>query len=124
MKERRKYIRIAESLIVGYRLLKELRGVTTSSKDISEGGMRMPILHKIKAGFFLELDIYLSEHSKPIMAVGEIIWVNEKKGQKFPFEAGIKFTKINPTALGKLRCYIRRVCEEKNLTNIGWIEEQ
>jgi len=107
---------------VSYHLLKELRGVTAYSKDISEGGMRMPLLHKIKAGLLLELDIHLSEHSKSIIAIGEIIWVKEKKGQKFPFEAGIKFTKIDSTALGRLRCYIRRICEERNITNIGWIE--
>ncbi|MFA7677164.1 MAG: PilZ domain-containing protein [Candidatus Omnitrophota bacterium] len=120
MKERRQSIRINDSLKVSYQVIKSFRLVSTQSKDISEGGMSLPILQRLSPGMALDLEIYLSDSQKPIKATGEIMWSKEVTGLKFPYMVGVKFLKINPAALNRIRNYVLiKLSKQKE---IGWIE--
>jgi hypothetical protein len=73
----------------------------STTKNISGGGIRMPLLKKIKPGTTVDLEIF--KHNNTDMAVkcmGKVIWVwnapMDKKEDHF-FEAGVKF--LNPDLL-------------------------
>ncbi|MDD3296457.1 MAG: PilZ domain-containing protein [Candidatus Omnitrophica bacterium] len=120
MKERRQHIRINDSLKVSYQVIKSFRLVVTQSKDVSEGGISLPILQRLSPGMVIDLEIYLSDSQKPIKATGEIMWLKEIKDLKFPYMVGIKFLKIDSASLNRIRTYVlKKLNKEKE---VGWIE--
>ena len=107
MDERRKYIRIDGSTAISYRVLKQFLGSGSRSKNISEGGICLPIHQRFEIGVVLELKIHLAELSHPILAVGKVVRLEEKKqGVNFPFELGIQFIKISPADKNKIIAHI------------------
>jgi c-di-GMP-binding flagellar brake protein YcgR len=119
MQERRKFIRINESLKVRYQVLRSFRLVTSHSKDFSEGGIRLPVIQRLQPGMVLEIEIYFPQYQKPAVATGEVVWIREIEDLKFPFVVGIKFINIDAASLNKIRNYIRSKDSDKY---IGWIE--
>ena len=118
MEERRQHIRISDSLKVVYQVLKSFRSVTSNTRDISEGGIRLPILQRLQPGMVIELELHLPDLRKPIRAIGEIVWLKEIEDLKFPFVVGVKFINIDTVSLGKIRDYIK---EKSHEGYIGWI---
>lgn len=115
MKERRQSVRINESLSVKYQVVKSFRMVTSRSKDISEGGICLPILQRLQPKVKLDIEITLESNARPIKAIGEIIWMREVADLRFPFIVGIKFLKIKPEALDCLRAYIKEKSPEAHI---------
>lgn len=106
MEERRKYVRIDNSLSVSYRVLKSYLTSSSHSRNISEGGISLPINHKFDPGVVLALKIQIIEWDISIKAVGEVVWIKELKDAAFTFLTGIKFIEIDPEGYAKLRKYI------------------
>lgn len=96
MDKQRQYLRVGKSLQISYRVSKQLLGSASRSTDISPGGIRMPIHQQLQPGTILELQISSPEIEKPIIAIGEIVWLKPKRESGYPFETGIKFIKITP----------------------------
>ncbi len=120
MQERRKTVRINESFKVVYQVVKSFRMVSSQSRDISEGGICLPVLQHLEPKMILDLEIYLEGGQKPIKAVGEVVWLKEIKDLKFPFLIGIKFIKINPEGANRLHVYIKEKAEEEHLK---WLDK-
>lgn len=109
MEERRKYVRIDNALTVSYRIIKGYLTSSAHSRNISEGGICLPIHHKFDPGVVLALKIHILEWDVSIKAVGEIMWIKELKDETFTFWAGIKFIEIPPEGYDKLRRYISKL---------------
>ncbi len=120
--DKRENVRIDEHLTVSYHLLKMPHRVSSRIADISEGGVRLPVMHQFTLGTILEIEICSSELPKSIEAIGRVVWSKARKDMRFPFEVGIKFTKIDPSDYNQLRQYIRRVYKAKEAKDVGWIE--
>ncbi|MCF7908635.1 MAG: PilZ domain-containing protein [Candidatus Omnitrophica bacterium] len=120
MKERRQLVRISESLRVSYQVVKSFRLVTSNSNDVSESGMRLPVLQFLQVGMKLDMEIYLGEVDKSIKAIGEVVWSKKAENFTFPFIAGIKFLKISPEAAAKLRVHIKK---NSPIDHVEWVEK-
>lgn len=121
MKERRRYVRQSRSLEISYQILKKILRDSSRSINISETGICFPIVQRLQPGVVLDLEIRSVELERPIVAIGEVIWVNEKKGEKFPFEIGVRFIEIKTTDM-ELLSYLLKRLREKDLEFIRWIK--
>jgi len=81
---------------------------TAFLKDLCSGGISMFVGEEIEVGTCLYLAIYLSSYKGPIMAKGEVIWLQDsvylKKSSKKHYDVGIKFFEIsdkNETAISQ-----------------------
>lgn len=106
MEERRKYIRIDKALSLSYEILESFLRPSCRSKDISEGGIRLRIFQRLAPGTALKLWIYLRDFEQPILAVGEVAWLQKQNDKEYPFEVGIRFIEINSSDRDKLSKYI------------------
>ena len=122
-KESRAHLRIDEKFSVSYHLLKMPHSVSSQAANISETGLRLPVLHKFSPGTHIELEITVQGLSRAVVAVAEVIWCRERKDIRFPYEAGMRFIKIDSSDCNKLRQYIQVIYEEKKRDDVGWIEK-
>lgn len=104
MEERRKFPRYESAFEVKY----SPRGDTetdnyTVSKNISKGGIRLPVSRVVKNGDTINLDIDISQKKGGVSAIGKVRWVKEI-GRPSPLglEAGLEFTKIDPRDVERL----------------------
>ena len=94
--EKRKKRRIDVDVSLRYRDIKEKSKtlICTLTKNISENGVRfttdryIPLSHSL----FIEIDLVL--HSRPVRAIGKVVWI-----KKFPvgefYEVGNRFLEIS-----------------------------
>jgi hypothetical protein len=70
----------------------------STTKNISGGGIRIPLLKKVKTGATLDLEIFKNDAADMIFrCMGKVMWVWDApmdKEKDHVFEAGIKF--LNP----------------------------
>jgi len=118
MQEQRQYIRLSKSLVVGYKIKGQFLSSGGRSKNISAGGICLPIFQMLNLGTILDLEVHLKEFEKPIKVTGEIIWITKREDVRLPFEAGIKFIKIDPSERNKIFYYI----SHDDQADIKWIE--
>jgi len=123
MDERRRYIRIDESLKISYRVVSPPDGWGNStSMNISEGGISFPIDQRLLPGLILDLRVNLSGSMEPIEATGEVIWINNRTTAQFPYVVGVKFVKIDLRGRDRIYYHIHRRIDEGKPSDIGWIE--
>ena len=107
MRQIRRHARINASLPVKYWLLKTLLGHSCHTKNISESGICLPVANRFETGRKLMLNIDLPNSQEALQIVGEIKWLREVGGIQAPFEAGIQFSQINPSAQQQIIQYIK-----------------
>lgn len=113
MGERRKHIRLSESLKIIYEVIKPLNGHDSyMTKNISEGGICIPTNQRLEPGMILDLQIHSPKFLRPILATGQISWIEEAKKGEFKFLMGIKFIEIEPLDYDKIINYIRQRARE------------
>lgn len=115
MQERRQYIRIDKSLSISYQKLSDYMRSPSRSKDISETGLRLYVFHRLEPGTTLKLWIDFKDAKEPIVAIGEVVWLNRRNDAENPFEVGIKFVEINPANRDKLINFIKSKKESKEI---------
>lgn len=108
MDERRNYIRIDRSMSVGYRVVKHVLGSGARSRNISAGGICLPMQQRFEVGVMLELTIDIAEINT-ISAIGQVVWTKFRDDIHFPFELGIKFIKIARADREKLIAHISKL---------------
>lgn len=109
MDENRQFIRIDKSLSVNFEVFKEPVPSKSRSKDISEGGIRLPLSKRLSHGTILKLWIYLEETREPVVALGEVVWVTVRDDKDYPYETGVKFIKIEQLDRSRLYNYINKI---------------
>lgn len=121
MEERRKYIRINESLAVHYQILKAFMKSGSRSKDISGGGICFPVLQNIPVGTILELEIESPQIVRSIKATGMVKWIKKRENLQFPYEIGVEFINIDSTDRNNLINYIKERAKDKESPDIDWL---
>ena len=97
--EKRLYQRRRLPLAVSYSLLErpEYRG-TTLSKDISKGGVCIPLPTSLARGSRLSLSIQLPRGGTPFSVRGEVVWQTALLATtKSRYDTGIQFVQLNPS---------------------------
>jgi len=109
--KKRKFKRKDISIKIEYRLALDKLGPVAQSRNVSEGGICIPLIRKLGPKAVLNLKIYLTAFKKPIRAAGKIVWTNQysPRGKKTPFIAGVKFTRLDPADRQKIKKYIETI---------------
>lgn len=107
--------------MISHRFLGGAYRTGSRSEDISEGGISFPVFRSIEPGANLEIEIYITEFKKPILATGEVVWLHKRNDIRYPFLVGIKFVKIDLSDRHKLRSYLRKISEGGNSKDVKWI---
>ena len=115
MDERRRYVRLDTRLKIVYTVLQNEKdaSVTSETKDISGGGIRIFLSEPIPIHTLLKLTIYLPDDPKPIVCSGKMVWAEEftvlqdEKGKNGnQYEAGVSFIEIDPKDRDRIIKYV------------------
>jgi len=118
MEEHRQHIRVSKALTISYKIPSQFITSGCSSKNISGGGICMPIMQGYASGLVLELKFKLRELSVPIIAFGKIVWTRKTDNAVFPFEIGVTFIEIDPRDRYKIMSHI----QQDNSGVVKWLE--
>ena len=72
----------------------------STTRNISGGGIRMPLLKKVRPGATMDMEIFKHNTDTSFRCMGKVVWVWDapaNKEEEQIFEAGIKF--LNPDLL-------------------------
>lgn len=77
----------------------------STTRNISGGGIRMPLLKKLKPGAAVDMEIFKNNTDTAFRCMGKVVWVwdtpiNKKEGRVF--EAGVKFVNPDLFQIGRL----------------------
>ncbi len=107
MKEKRKYKRYNKEFDVTYSCAKGsliIEG-NAKSKDVSAGGMRIPVDEVLKVSDRLRLAINLPWRRNPIDAIAKVVWASPRLidgEQTVERDCGLEFTWVSAPDLGQL----------------------
>lgn len=94
--ERRKYFRVMLPLLVSYTIGEPPRQGEEYTKDISGGGMKIPLKEKIAVGTSLKVQLDLLKDQKALELEAKVIWVNAVPDDyDYPYEAGVEFINVS-----------------------------
>ena len=110
----RMYVRIETSVVkVKYGVAgREVQGALRAAKNISGGGIRIPVDKRLRQGAKLALELKLPRETVPIQAQVDVIWSARFPGRR-TYEASCQFTKIDPLDRGKIIRYIHEVLRHR-----------
>lgn len=103
--DRRVFRRVDGELAVKYGLNGRARKHCTATRNISGGGMRVPIFKKLAPGTVLDMEIFKQNSNISAKFRGKVVWVSRtpiKSKKKKLFEAGIKFIDLGFLYIGLL----------------------
>ena len=110
--EKRQFTRIKDTIKITYRTPKGYLQTESSSIDISEGGIRFPVFHKLDLGSPIELTIFLP-NNPPIIVNGTVMWIREKVDGEFRFVVGVKFVEDAPRRQKIFQHLLKELCQKK-----------
>jgi hypothetical protein len=122
MEERRQHLRLSKSFVISYLLSNEILKAGGRSRNISEAGICLPLARRLDVGAVLDIEIRAADEKKPLTVQGEVIWVAARQDARFPFEAGIRFLKIDPATKTEIRGLVRQFVAEKGPDTLRWME--
>lgn len=101
--------RVEGELAVRYSPQGSNREFCSTTKNISGGGIRMPLLKRLDPGTVLDLEIFRYDTDIKARCRGRVVWVwdepmNEEKEQFF--EAGVQFIDRQLLYIGRLISYL------------------
>ena len=77
----------------------------STTRNISGGGIRMPLLKKLKPGTTLDMEIFKHNTDMAFRCMGRVVWtwdsLTDKKDEE-SYEAGVKFLNPDLLYIGKL----------------------
>jgi c-di-GMP-binding flagellar brake protein YcgR len=97
---KRKFPRLSINVEVKYKILDISSPTTprTRTRNISEGGLSIMILEKVRVGTLLSLNIALPDADQPIIATGRVLWIEEftiYSTEAYTFyECGVEYVNI------------------------------
>ena len=106
MPENRQRFRLNKNLLVSYQKIDDYMRSPSKSKDISAGGMCLPVFHRLEVGTTLKIWLDLKDNKGTIAAIGEVVWINRRNNAECPYEAGVKFIEINSANADRISKYI------------------
>lgn len=112
MQERRRFIRIPESLQIAYKVVPEVKTKDYLTKDISQGGIRFFVHEFIPKDNFLKVRLTLKKISFSFEAFVRVVWIREDIRNE-RFEIGVEFINIPKEAAERLIDYIKYILESR-----------
>lgn len=110
--ERRKFIRIASKVKLGYRKLESLEPLkAVKTENISEQGIMVVLPEFFAPQTRLELSINTKDNEDPILAFGRVIWARQDEAKK-GYVTGIQLHYINNKE--KFYCHLNELKEDFN----------
>ncbi|MCX5693404.1 MAG: PilZ domain-containing protein [Candidatus Omnitrophica bacterium] len=104
--DNRLFERVSGELAVRYSPQGAHSEFCSTTRNISGGGIRMPLLKKVKPGAALDLEIFKNDAAAmAFRCIGKVMWVWDApmdKKEEHLFEAGIKFLNPDLSHIGKL----------------------
>jgi c-di-GMP-binding flagellar brake protein YcgR len=113
MDERRRYPRAETNLPISYKNLRSIgqAPVTSTTKDISEGGARFKTSEFISLACRLVLEISIPTSPKPIKAISKVAWI-----KKLPagdnYEIGNHFLEITKEDRSRILDFVNNSVKE------------
>ncbi|MBN2483278.1 MAG: PilZ domain-containing protein [Candidatus Omnitrophica bacterium] len=111
--DKRRYVRVKDSVQVKYRVLSGIVQTDSYCVDISEGGLRLPVFQKLERGALVEISVYLSKTEEPVVITGKVMWIKEEKRADYRFVAGVQFLKTNVPERDKIIAHLIKAIAEK-----------
>ena len=111
MEERRRFVRLSTLVKVEYAVIgKSSEELSSSTKNISLGGICLFLDDMVDMGTILELKMFIAQESLPINAMGKVVWIEEfglgEEDKRKHIEAGIEFIRISDADRERLSQYI------------------
>jgi hypothetical protein len=111
LKERRRYVRFDEEIKIRYSPLRNPHNFHYSkTSNISKKGLCLLTYEKLKDKDFIELEMELPGFSRPIKAMGQVMWVKDLHAKdtegKRLFYTGVRFYKIKLKAEAMLLAHL------------------
>lgn len=100
--DKRKFPRLQFSVDVQYQIVrgKSAKALKSRTRNISEGGLCMMLLEKVRAGTILSLEFRLPDTDSPIAATGKVVWVEKlaiiSAEAAVSYDCGVVFVDIAP----------------------------
>ena len=98
--EKRQYARLDTTVKIIYGVMAKVHKPFSSlSKNVSSGGICIPLERRLKVGEVLELEVDVPGKQVPIFALGRIAWVKKnmpqgKDARYYPYQGGVEFIAI------------------------------
>ncbi|OGX18967.1 MAG: hypothetical protein A3K83_04795 [Omnitrophica WOR_2 bacterium RBG_13_44_8b] len=112
--ERRRYPRVNDILRISYQIGNDDLRYNCSSRDISEGGIRLNLYENIKTGTAIKLGIHLEDVAQPCWTIARIVWIKGTPGRDYPFEAGIEFSVLAPDFRASIHNHIQSITNKRS----------
>jgi c-di-GMP-binding flagellar brake protein YcgR len=121
MEQKRVYRRIEDLIEVEF--VSDSQGSTTiirtKTRDISAGGIKVYLNHKLKSGAKMQLSILLPKAKEPVkveaeVVSSELIGVVGDRGEEMLYETRFKFGKGSGEAKSKITAYVFE-CRKRSL---------
>ncbi|MCM8773741.1 MAG: PilZ domain-containing protein [Candidatus Omnitrophica bacterium] len=94
--ERRKFLRLNASVCVEYSIVGKEEVKSDFTHDIGGGGICLIVYENIDENTILELSIHLPDDTKPIKALGRVVWQKAIPSTVLRYDLGIEFIEISP----------------------------
>ncbi len=108
MEERRKFVRIPDSLEISYKSLPKMESKYFYTKNIGQGGICFMVHEFVPKNSKLKIRINFKKISFSFEALGNVRWVKkERYGERY--EVGVELISIPPEATVHLINYIRTI---------------
>ncbi len=106
MHERRAYIRVPVGIEASYQLARNLSAPRFGmSQDVSLGGMRFTPSDPLQPGDKVSVTLALPREGDVILA-GVVVWARESHDGRSRYEAGLRWTEVNPAAQARLNAFL------------------
>ena len=111
MEERRRFIRIPESLQITYRQAQQPKSSKFITKDISQKGIRFFVHDFVPINSILRIKIEIKKMLFSFEAIARVIWI-KKEPYSNRYEVGAQFSEIPKDSLSYLIEYIKEMANE------------
>lgn len=106
MDERRKNVRVGDDLLISYRMCKTIFASSSRLKDISLGGIRLPVQQHWGPGTMLELDFSFPETKELLKTKGEVKWSLDFLHREYRYLLGVQFIELSLSDRDRIKDHI------------------
>jgi len=108
IQERRIHKRSEAAININYRVAKNIFSITTSSKDISLGGVSFFVQQRLSKGVPLELCMSFPNEVECSEMPVSVVWRSDSNNIRFPFIVGVEFNNLKDSQRAIINNYLRQ----------------
>ncbi|MGD9015294.1 MAG: PilZ domain-containing protein [Candidatus Omnitrophota bacterium] len=112
MRERRRFVRITESLKLSYEVMSQAMVRDSLTKDIGQGGIRFLSQEFIPKNSLLKIRLIIEKIPFSFETYAKVVWVRQES-RRGRYEIGVEFTNISTDAAKQLIAYLTNIAAGK-----------